>query len=215
MSSFLCETIATFASELERRLAIAITEKDKFSVYKEFAERGDPLSQYNLSIIYREGRGIKANIKQSVKWEQCAAELGLPDAQLNLAMDYRDGNTALKKDSLLAKLWMERAAENDDEALFYLGAWEFEDGSEVKAVPWLLKAASRTHAQQGASCGLLAQIFSFGSKVHPERRKKGIQWATKGAKMNNPVSLYYLAMFLKESEPERSLRLFKLSGKQW
>jgi hypothetical protein len=61
------------------------------------AERGDMISQYNLGIIYRDGRGVEQNYKRAFEWFMKASEPELIDGQYNIALAYEMGNN-IKQD---------------------------------------------------------------------------------------------------------------------
>ncbi len=54
------------------------------------AEDGHALAQYNMGVIYDEGRGVKPSRVQAIEWWTKAADQGLPIAQHNLALMYID-----------------------------------------------------------------------------------------------------------------------------
>ena len=48
------------------------------------AEQGDASSQFNLGLLYANGRGVKQDYFKAVEWYQKAAEQGHPLAQIYL-----------------------------------------------------------------------------------------------------------------------------------
>ncbi len=54
-----------------------------FSEWKPLAEQGDAAAQYNLGIMYSNGRGVPQDHVQAVKWYRKAAEQGVAFAQYN------------------------------------------------------------------------------------------------------------------------------------
>lgn len=52
------------------------------------AEQGDASAQYNLALMYRNGRGVIQDDKTGVRWYTLAAEQGLAAAQHNLGFMY-------------------------------------------------------------------------------------------------------------------------------
>ena len=54
------------------------------------AKQGHALSQYNMGVIYDEGRGVEQSRAQAMEWWTMAADQGLPIAQHNLALMYID-----------------------------------------------------------------------------------------------------------------------------
>ncbi|MDO9914553.1 sel1 repeat family protein, partial [Glaesserella parasuis] len=52
-----------------------------FPMFKELAEQGIALAQFNLGLMYSKGRGVNQDYHQAVKWYQKAAEQGEAAAQ--------------------------------------------------------------------------------------------------------------------------------------
>jgi len=50
------------------------------------AERGDPIAQYNLGIMFLQGKGVTKDNAAAVKWLKKAADQGNSDAQSSLAI---------------------------------------------------------------------------------------------------------------------------------
>ena len=66
--------------------------------------------------MYREGRGIKQNYTEAVKWYKKAAQQGDDVAQNNLGVMYHNG-TGIYKDLRQAKYWYQKsAAQGNDQA---------------------------------------------------------------------------------------------------
>ncbi len=49
--------------------------------YRRAAEQGERLAQYNLGIMYKEGKGVPRDIIQAYVWLSLSAMKGYPDAQ--------------------------------------------------------------------------------------------------------------------------------------
>ena len=62
------------------------------------AEQGNASAQYNLGLMYRNGRGVPQDDKTAVKWYRLAAEQGHASAQYNLGQTYRKGDGVPKND---------------------------------------------------------------------------------------------------------------------
>ncbi|HJF72905.1 MAG TPA: sel1 repeat family protein [Gallibacterium anatis] len=80
-------------------------------LWKPLAEQGDANAQFNLALMYEDGKGVKQDYFQTVKWYQKAAEQGNAKAQFNLGIMYSLGQ-GVKKDRNLAKMWVSKACEN-------------------------------------------------------------------------------------------------------
>ena len=74
------------------------------------AEAGDADAQYNLGIMYDNGRGVPQDDAEAVKWFRIAAEAGYVDAQYNLGVMYDNGEGVLQDDAEAVK-WYRLAAE--------------------------------------------------------------------------------------------------------
>ncbi len=60
-------------------------------LYTSAAEQGHIEAQYNLAMMYIEGRGAPQNNIEAVKWFKLAAEQGYSDAQYRLGLAYDSG----------------------------------------------------------------------------------------------------------------------------
>jgi TPR repeat protein len=76
---------------------------------KENAARGEASAQFNLGIMYYEGKGVKQDFSQAKLWYEKAATQGYAQAQFNLGLMYYKG-AGVKQDLSQAKLWYEKSA---------------------------------------------------------------------------------------------------------
>lgn len=87
-------------------------------------------AQFNLGVIYEEGRGVPKDAIEAAKWYRLAAEQGHAGAQAGLAAMYADGR-GVAKDEAEALHWFHKAAEQGHvDALMHLRA-AAEQGSAV------------------------------------------------------------------------------------
>ena len=97
--------------------------KTAFKLWLPLAEQGDVKAQYNLGNMYVNGRGVKQDGFEAVKWYRKAAEQGLANAQFNLGVMYYEGGRGVKQDYFEAVKWYRQAAEQGyAQAQFMLGA---------------------------------------------------------------------------------------------
>ncbi len=68
------------------------------------AEQGIADAQYNLGVMYDNGKGVLQDYKEAVKWYRLSAEQGDALAQFNLGWMYRNGKGVLQ-DYALAHIW--------------------------------------------------------------------------------------------------------------
>lgn len=69
------------------------------------AEKGDPLAQTALGIMYQNGRGVKRDFAKAKAWYEKAAEQGDEIAQNNLAYMYWKGQGVTRDDTRAAELF--------------------------------------------------------------------------------------------------------------
>jgi len=92
----------------------ATIKQDDFEAvkwYRQAAEQGYAQAQYNLGVMYYNGRGVKQDDFEAVKWYRKAAEQGDADAQANLGSAYGAGR-GVRQDYAEAVKWVKKAAEN-------------------------------------------------------------------------------------------------------
>ena len=79
------------------------------------AERGNRQAQYNLAVMYANGRGVPRDEAEANRWYRKAAEQGDPSAQSLVGSGYLYGRGA-PKDFVQAYLWLSLAAHGGDGA---------------------------------------------------------------------------------------------------
>ena len=67
------------------------------------AEQGHPKAQYNLGVMYAEGRGIPLNFEEAARWFEAAANQGMSRALYNLAV-LTDEGLGVKQDEKKVEL---------------------------------------------------------------------------------------------------------------
>jgi TPR repeat protein len=78
-------------------------------LYRQLADAGDRVAQFNLGQMHRLGDGVPPNPAEAFRWYLKAAEAGHPGAQNNLGMSYLEG-VGTAKDPEKARHWLEKAA---------------------------------------------------------------------------------------------------------
>jgi len=148
-SIFLLSVMSAVAANIEEGIA-AVEQKDYMTAYKTFktlAEQGNAEAQYNLAILYKQGKGAMQDAGAAVNWFRKAAEQGLASAQYYIGHLY-DVGEGVKQDSILAKDWYTKAAEQGNaSAQSNLGVLyaNGEGGQQdiVKSYVWFSLAASQ------------------------------------------------------------------------
>ena len=80
-------------------------------LYRLAANQGNPAAQYNLGVMYENGRGgLAKDDAEAVRLYRLAANQGNPTAQASLGFMYAQGRGGLQKDLSEAKRWYQLAA---------------------------------------------------------------------------------------------------------
>ncbi len=116
------------------------------------AEQGDARSQFDLGLLYKNGKGgFPQDYKEAIKWYLKAAEQGNAIAQTHLGVMYDQGE-GVTQDYKEAFKWYLKAAEQGNAiAQTHLGVM-YDQGEGVpqddnKAVKWYRKAAEQGNEQ--------------------------------------------------------------------
>lgn len=91
--------------------AQAKAENPDFVETMEQARQGNAVAQYNLGLMYAEGKGVDQDGIEAVRWYTLAAEQGYLPAINNLGMTYDYGSLGIPEDNGKAIYWYRRAAE--------------------------------------------------------------------------------------------------------
>jgi TPR repeat protein len=99
------------AADFDKGVA-AYNSGDYATAVREFrplAEQGDASAQYNLGVMYENGRGVPQDYAAAVGWYRKAAEQGEAYAQYNLGVMYDNGR-GVPQDYVHAHKWFNLAA---------------------------------------------------------------------------------------------------------
>ena len=64
--------------------------------WKPLAEAGDAIAQYNLGVMYSNGKGVPQDYAEAVKWYRLAIDQGFAAAQFNLGLVYEYGSAIVR-----------------------------------------------------------------------------------------------------------------------
>ncbi len=76
---------------------------------KPVAEQGDSLAQFNLGLMYYNGRGVTKDYTEAFKWYKKAAEQGSAEAQFTLGLRFIEGQS-VPRDYVMAYMWNDMVA---------------------------------------------------------------------------------------------------------
>jgi len=105
--------------------------------WKYLAENGNTSFQYNLGLMYENGKGVPQNFEIAIKWYTLAAEQGVARAQYNLGVLYKSG-TGTSRDIPRAHKWLNITATQG-----HKGAKKLREKIEKKMTPAQLENAER------------------------------------------------------------------------
>lgn len=181
------------------------------------AEQGDPEAQFIVGILYAEGKGVAADIKQAFKWMQGAADQGEPYAQHWLGDKYRSGN-GVPQNFGEAVRWFQLAADqNLHFAQFDLGMMHFlGQGTSKncsKGIEFVMDAAEQGLAVAEFNLG---NFFYTGNGV-PVDYGAAKSWTERAAKNGhhdaqyNLGTIYFLGHGV-EKDLDEAIRWFRLAA---
>jgi TPR repeat protein len=81
--------------------------------WQPFAEQGNARGQYNLGVMYANGRGVPQDYAEAMRWYRLAAEQGDAVAQGLLGSYYVTGQ-GVPQDDILAHMWFNIASAGGD-----------------------------------------------------------------------------------------------------
>ena len=81
--------------------------------WRSAAQQDDAAAQFNLGLMYDEGKGVAQDFKEAVRWYKLAAAQGNAKAQFNLGISYGKGE-GVAQDYLRAHTWLNLAAIGGD-----------------------------------------------------------------------------------------------------
>lgn len=77
--------------------------------WRPLAEQGDPAAQFNLGLLYLDGRGVPESPAEAANWFRRSAEQDYTEAQHNLGAMYASGQ-GVKRDYIQAYKWLDLCA---------------------------------------------------------------------------------------------------------
>jgi len=165
------------------------------------AKKGDAKAQYNVGMIYANGKGVKADISEAMQWYEKAAKQGNGSAQYNLAqLYYEKGQKGEPHTYEKAKYWYEKAisnkvkeAYNNLASLYMYGLGVEKD--EAKAFELFAQAAELGDSEAQVN---VAVMYAWGEGVKHDKMK-AYENLKKALKEGESEASEYLDQLCKES----------------
>ncbi len=156
--------------------------------YRMAAERGYPIAQMIVGVMFQNGLAAPRDLPQSVVWFRKAADQGYLPAQTVLGAMYLNG-LGVEKDPAQAVAWYRKAADHSDpmaqsnlSALYHNGVGVAQDHQQ--AFEWMRKAAEQGYAPAQTGLG---GMYHAGLGV-PKDDRKAMEWYAKGAEQGYAVA---------------------------
>ncbi len=159
-----------------------------FQHYLFSAESGDPYGQNNLALMYIEGKGIKKDLSEGIKWAEIAAQRHFSNAQYNLSKVYGLAGTSVY-DAKKALSWLDKAVVNKhveatyDRAKLYIRKKEFKS-----AYPLIEFAAEENNSN---AMVMLAMMVEQGIETD-RNTKKAYKILQEAANLGNKKAISLL-----------------------
>ena len=156
--------------------------------YRQRAEHGDAIAQYELAMCYANGRGVVKDVSEAGKWYRKSAEQGHFIAQFQLGLMYYNGE-GIETNKLEAMKWYRKAAEQGHiYAQFQLGLMYYNgEGVEpnmLEAMKWYRKAAEQGHVKARARLDLMSQ----------KGKQEAAKWFRKAAEKGHEGAQFQLGV---------------------
>ncbi|WP_133126756.1 tetratricopeptide repeat protein [Legionella nagasakiensis] len=186
--------------------------------YEIAASQGEPVAQFDLGLIYEQGKGRPIDFERAKEFYIQAANQGHTQAMVQLAGLYFNGLVG-PRDEQQALHWYNIAAEaGDHEALYQLGLLS-ETGVAVKldfteAVNYYQQSAAKGNTKATLA---LARMYQYGLGIE-KNNQQAAELYKKLASLDNPYAQYQLATFYYEGTagerlPEQGKQLLQQAQK--
>jgi len=153
------------------------------SLWRQSAEQGNTLAQYDLGVMYANGEGVAQDYAEASRWYRLAAERGNVRAQSNLGVLYDKGQ-GVERNHAEAVKWFRLAAEQGNAPAQYNLALAYAKGQGiaqdyVEALKWFRLAEAGGYAGEAVFRGILEDGMSHADVAEAERRAESWKRARK------------------------------------
>jgi TPR repeat protein len=160
----------------------AFKNKDYATAFKEWkaaADHGQAEAQFDLGVLYAQGKGVRRDLTEASKWYRLAADQGNAEAQFALGQMYSRG-WGVPRDEADAIRWFQMANSVDTDGP--PTDWAVVEGygaerDQASAVYWYTQAADHGHAEAQFN---LARLFASGDGVKKDE-PQAARWMSASA----------------------------------
>ncbi len=146
--------------------------------FKFLADQGNAAAQYNLGVMYRQGKGVPADTQKAIElWTKAADQGNNATAQFSLGLLYRQGKGVPADDKQAVSYWSKAAEQGHNTAQMYLGIM-YAQGSGiaqdyVQAYKWFSIAANK------GNLGATQNLATVTLHMNPDQIEQGKTLAQK------------------------------------
>jgi len=150
-----------------------------FREWKASAEAGQAEAQFDLGVLYAQGRGVQRDLTEAAGWYRKAAEQGNAEAEFALGQMYSRG-WGVPRDEVDAMRWFQMA--NDPDSDGPPTDWALIEGygmeqDQKQAAYWYQLAADKGHAEAQFNLG---RLYATGEGV-PHDEEQALRWVRASA----------------------------------
>ena len=161
----------------------AFKNKDYGTAFREWkaaAEAGQAEAEFDLGVLYAQGKGVPRDLTTAERWYRKAAEQGNAEAEFALGQMYSLG-WGVPRDEADALRWFEMA--NDPDTNGPSTDWSLIDGYGVQqdqkqAAYWYELAAQKGHAEAQFALG---RLYAEGKGGIPRDEEQAVRWVRASA----------------------------------
>ena len=145
--------------------------KAAVSAWQPMAVKGHPVAQNNLGILYLDGKGVKQDTSEAVRYLSLSAASGSSLGQNNLGGLYREGKGVPRDYAKAAQWFMASAAQGNAAAMYNLGLM-YEMGQGMKAEPFHAYMWYALAAEQNSIANAAAHRDALWNRMTPAAQKQ-------------------------------------------
>lgn len=166
----------------------AFKNKDYATAFREWkaaAEAGQAEAEFDLGVLYAQGKGVPRDLTTAERWYRKAAEQGNAEAEFALGQMYSRG-WGVPRDEADALRWFQMANAPDSDGPST--DWSLIDGYGVQqdqkqAAYWYELAAQKGHAEAQFNLG---RLYAEGKGGIPHDEEQATRWVRAAASQGYP-----------------------------
>jgi len=156
-----------------------------FQEWKAAADAGQAEAQFDLGVLYAQGRGVQRDLTVAERWYRKAAEQGNAEAEFALGQMYSRG-WGVPRDEADALRWFQMANSPDTDGPST--EWSVIEGYGVQqdqkqAAYWYELAAQKGHAEAQYNLG---RLYAEGKGGIPHDDEQAVRWVRAAASQGYP-----------------------------